>query len=65
MSDGQWLAALWTVVVIALLAGLIMGISVLVVLSLLGAAGAGYTTFLFVRQQTSSANFAQDPDEKQ
>jgi hypothetical protein len=51
-SDGQWLVLLWAFVALFLIAGLFLGIAALVVISLLGAAGAGFTTFVYVRELT-------------
>jgi hypothetical protein len=52
LSDGQWLLVLWGAIVAVLLLGLAMKITTMVVLALVGGAGAGYTTYLYVRQAT-------------
>jgi hypothetical protein len=53
-SDGQWLLLLWAFIVLFLIAGLFLGITALVVIALLGGAGAGYTTYLYVQNSTGT-----------
>jgi hypothetical protein len=50
-SDGEWLLLMWTFVVLFLAAGLAISRTVLVV-AVLGALAAGYTTFLYVADRT-------------
>jgi hypothetical protein len=54
-SDGQWLLLLWAFIVFFLIAGLFLHITALVVVALLGGAGAGYTTYLYVQTSTGAA----------
>jgi hypothetical protein len=54
-SDGQWLLLLWGFIVLFLIAGLFLGITALIVVALLGGAGAGYTTYLYVQNSTGAA----------
>jgi hypothetical protein len=63
-SDGQWLLLLWAFIVLFLVAGLFLGITALVVIALLGGAGAGYTTYLYVQNSTGAAGHStSDTDE--
>jgi hypothetical protein len=52
-SEGQWLLLLWAFIVLFLLAGIALGVLPLVVISLIAAAGAGYTTYLYVQQNVA------------
>jgi hypothetical protein len=52
-SEGQWLLLMWGFVVFFLVTGLFLGSKAVVAVSILGGAGAGYTTFLYVQQHTS------------
>ncbi len=54
-SEGQWLLLLWGFIVFFLVAGLFLGITALIVVALLGGAGAGYTTYLYVQASTGGA----------
>jgi hypothetical protein len=49
-NDGQWLLLLWAFIVIFLIAGLAMSTPVLVV-AILAAVGAAYTTYLYARER--------------
>jgi hypothetical protein len=49
-SDGHWLLLLWGMIVFVLLVGLFFSSAVIIVLSLLAGAGAGYTTYLYIQQ---------------
>jgi len=49
-TDGQWILLLWGMIAFVLVVGLLFSSSVLIVLSLLAAAGGAYTTFLYIRQ---------------
>ena len=53
-SDGQWLLLLWAFIVFFLIAGLFLHITALVAVALLGGAGAGYTTYLYVQNSTGT-----------
>src|SRR3954449_4328337 len=55
-SDGQWLLLLWGFVLLFLLTGIFISTLVLVV-SVLGALGAGYTTYLYVRSNDFTLPF--------
>ena len=49
-NDGQWLLLLWAFIVVFLVTGFAISTPVLVV-AILAALGAGYTTYLYVREQ--------------
>ena len=49
-NDGQWLLLLWAFIILFLITGLAISNLVLVV-AILAAIAAGYTTFLYVREQ--------------
>ena len=54
-SDGQWLLLLWAFIVVFLVTGAFISKPVLVV-AILAAAGAAYTTFLYVRENTGGSS---------
>jgi hypothetical protein len=55
-SDGQWLLLLWGFVLMFLLVGIFISTLVLVI-AVLGALGAGYTTYLYLRANNFSLPF--------
>jgi len=67
-SDGQWLLFQWAVIAVVLVTGLSFSSTAMVVLALLAAVGAAYTTYLYIRQLQSgsrSASPASDADRHQ
>ena len=60
-SEGEWLLLLWGAIAFVLIAGLFLGVVAMIVIALLAAAGAGYTTFLYV-QQLGSRSTGTTPD---
>ncbi|HSP39769.1 MAG TPA: hypothetical protein VLR26_18670 [Frankiaceae bacterium] len=61
-SDGQWLLLLWAFIVVFLVAGVAISTPVLIV-AILAALGAGYTTYLYVREQIAQRSDGTLPSE--
>jgi hypothetical protein len=53
-SDGQWLLLLWAFIVVFLITGLAISRPVLIV-AILAALAAAYTTYLYVRERIGSS----------
>ncbi len=56
-SDGEWLLLLWAFVLLFLAAGLFLGSTAVTIVAVLGALGAGYTTFIYLRANDYSLPF--------
>ena len=61
-TEGQWLILLWAFIAFFLLFGLFIGSFGVVVISVLGGAGAGYTTYLYVQNATGAQPPGSAPD---